>query len=103
MGIFHNKLSGNPAMQSISFSKKLMWLQMQYPQRVVSPYPSSQQGFKSVCSLIGCARGVEVCLQTRAKQVGGSYHSTHSPLLYNLIGGGAQIGRPVGPPERDGP
>ena len=23
-------------------------------------------------------RGVEVCLQTRAKQVGGSYHNTHS-------------------------
>ena len=31
-------------------------------------------------------KGVEVCLQTRAKRVGGSYHSTHSPLLYNLIG-----------------
>ena len=31
-------------------------------------------------------KGVEVFLQTRAKRVGGSYHSTHSPLLYNLIG-----------------
>ena len=31
-------------------------------------------------------RWVEVCLQTRAKRVGGSYHSTHSSLLYNLIG-----------------
>ena len=36
-------------------------------------------------------RGVEVCLQTRAKRVGGSYHSTHSPLLYNLIGAEPQL------------
>ena len=34
---------------------------------------------------VGVREG-EVCLQTRAKRVGGSYHSTHSPLLYNLIG-----------------
>ena len=26
-------------------------------------------------------RAVEICLQTRAKRVGGSYDSTHSPLL----------------------
>ena len=37
-------------------------------------------------------RGVEVCLQTRAKRVGGSYHSTHSPLLYNLIGAKPPLG-----------
>ena len=28
---FHNKLSGNAAMQSISFSKKLMWLLLKVP------------------------------------------------------------------------
>ena len=39
-------------------------------------------------------RGVEVCLQTRAKRVGGSYHSTYSPLLYNLI---------VAKPQMEGP
>ena len=37
-------------------------------------------------------RGLEVCLQTRAKRVGGSYHSTHSPLLYNLIGAKPPLG-----------
>ena len=40
------------------------------------------------------ARGVEVCLQTRACRVGGSYHSTHSPLLYNLIGAKPQLEGP---------
>ena len=39
-------------------------------------------------------RGVEVCLQTRACRVGGSYHSTHSPLLYNLIGAKPQLEGP---------
>ena len=39
-------------------------------------------------------RGVEVCLQTRAKRVGGSYHSIHSPLLYNLIGAEPQVEGP---------
>ena len=39
-------------------------------------------------------RGVEVCLQTRAKRVGGSYHSTHSPLLYNHIGAEPQLEGP---------
>ena len=39
-------------------------------------------------------RGVEVCLQTRAKRVGGSYHSTHYPLLYNLIGVEPQLDGP---------
>ena len=41
-------------MQSISFSKKLMLLQIQWLQQPVSLYSSSQQGFKSLCSLIGC-------------------------------------------------
>ena len=39
-------------------------------------------------------RGVEVCLQTRAKRVGGSYCSTHSSLLYNVIGAEPQLEGP---------
>ena len=39
-------------------------------------------------------RGVEVCLQTRAKRVGGSYHSKHSPLLKNVIGAEPQLEGP---------
>ena len=39
-------------------------------------------------------KGVEVCLQTQAKRVGGSYHSTNSPLLYNLIGAKPQMEGP---------
>ena len=46
-------------------------------------------------------RGVEVCLQTRACRVGGSYHSTPSPL--QSYWGEDPIGGPVGPPGKDGP
>ena len=36
-------------------------------------------------------KGMEVCLQIRGKLVVGSYHSIHSPLLYNLIGAEPQL------------
>ena len=61
-----------------------MWLQIQWPLVTAGLQICLQFDRVGV-------RGVEVCLQTRAKRVGGSYHSTDYTPLYNLIGAESQL------------